>query len=898
MFYCRLCNFKTPSLPRHLLHHKFHRNIHNYVHCGFEKCLKFFKKEAHLKKHLFRSHNLLKQKENPKTVLNSDQRGKFVCSISSCEKDWDCFSDLVKHLKVHIKKNDQITCPMHDCGKKYKVLSSFTSHLTKQHRNNYKKVQDSKIYDQSEIEESQTNSDSVEAQSLECVVDNKNQSERFEIDGDAQSESPVEQNPSLEESSDLYLHNLAQFYLKLETQLLLSASTVKTIVTEITSMQRESQNIVMTSLARKLISEGISADKVDIIVKEIINEDPFLKCNVKLGSNYKRKKFYKENFDFIQPESLVIDKENQTYFSYVPIIETLKYTFQDKSIQHEILKKPEPRDKDVLFDFMDGTVYKCNTFFNDNPDALKIILYQDAFEVVNPIGAAKKKHKILAVYMSIGNLPENLRSHVNTIKLVALCKEIDFDCQKVYGKIVEDLKIIETTGIEVGEKLLKGSLVHICGDNLGSHSLGGFTENFSRAKYICRFCNVERTELEMVHGVTKTSDWRTVASYANALEQKGNSNDFEGIKFDSVFNQLQYYHVCSPGLPPCIGHDLFEGIITYDLRLFIDYLIQQKWFTLQQLNSRIDKFPYSIEDRQDKPCTLSLNSEKITGGAVQIWNFLYILPLLIEDKIKDAEDNVWQLLIILTEIVEIVCSSTIHVTYLPYLDSLICEYLCTRENLFPDTKMRPKHHYVRHYAKLILAFGPLIKVWTMRFESKHRFFKRCIRYLLNFINVVKSLSEKHELHQSLVRLGADIRLEVETFDLNDFQIDVYSADIINAIRKADLPSDIQECSKIVIIGTAYKKGNILALKQYEYQNNVIFGKICLLLYCNESDIFILFEILETEFIPYLRAYRVRKTISYECCSLQTVLHFKPMNEYNLGNMLCIKPRFGFVKHHL
>ncbi|XP_016842392.1 uncharacterized protein LOC103315333 [Nasonia vitripennis] len=454
MFYCRLCNFKTPSLPRHLLHHKFHRNIHNYVHCGFEKCLKFFKKEAHLKKHLFRSHNLLKQKENPKTVLNSDQRGKFVCSISSCEKEWDCFSDLVKHLKVHIKKNDQITCPMHDCGKKYKVLSSFTSHLTKQHRNNYKKVQDSKIYDQSEIEESQTNSDSVEAQSLECVVDNENQSERFEIDGNAQSESPVELNPSLEESSDLYLHNLAQFYLKLETQLLLSASTVKTIVTEITSMQRESQNIVMTSLARKLISEGISADKVDIIVKEIINEDPFLKCNVKLGSNYKRKKFYKENFDFIQPESLVIDKENQTYFSYVPIIETLKYTFQDKSIQHEILKKPEPRDKDVLFDFMDGTVYKCNTFFNDNPDALKIILYQDAFEVVNPIGAAKKKHKILAVYMSIENLPENLRSHVNTIKLVALCNEIDFDCQKVYGKIVEDLKIIETTGIEVGECIL------------------------------------------------------------------------------------------------------------------------------------------------------------------------------------------------------------------------------------------------------------------------------------------------------------------------------------------------------------------------------------------------------------------------------------------------------------
>ena len=91
-------------------------------------------------------------------------------------------------------------------------------------------------------------------------------------------------------------------------------------------------------------------------------------------------------------------------------------------------------------------------------------------------------------------------------------------------------------------------------------------------------------------------------------------------------------------------------------------------------------------------------------------DFLHILPLLIEDKIQDVEDDVWRLLIILMEIVEIVCSSSIHVTYLPYLENLICEYLCMREMLFPDTKMRPKHHYVRHYAKLILAFGSLIKV--------------------------------------------------------------------------------------------------------------------------------------------------------------------------------------------
>src|SRR5947199_10115322 len=118
---------------------------------------------------------------------------------------------------------------------------------------------------------------------------------------------------------------------------------------------------------------------------------------------------------------------------------------------------------------MDGNVYKNNKFFKENPDALRIILYQDAFEIVNPIGAAKKKHKLLAIYMSLGNIPHYLRCHINSIKLVALCKESDFEHETVYGKVVTDLKKMEKEGIEIDGKFIKGSLVFITGDNLGSH---------------------------------------------------------------------------------------------------------------------------------------------------------------------------------------------------------------------------------------------------------------------------------------------------------------------------------------------------------------------------------------------------------------------------------------------
>ena len=49
-------------------------------------------------------------------------------------------------------------------------------------------------------------------------------------------------------------------------------------------------------------------------------------------------------------------------------------------------------DPDLLKDFVDGTEFKTNEFFINNPESLKIILFQDGFEIVNPIGPARKKN--------------------------------------------------------------------------------------------------------------------------------------------------------------------------------------------------------------------------------------------------------------------------------------------------------------------------------------------------------------------------------------------------------------------------------------------------------------------------------------------------------------------------
>lgn len=111
------------------------------------------------------------------------------------------------------------------------------------------------------------------------------------------------------------------------------------------------------------------------------------------------------------------------------------------------------------------------------------------------------------------------------------------------------------------------------------------------------------------------------------------------------------------------------------------------------------------------------------------------MPLIIGDQVKDAADDAWQLTLKLKDIV--VCAQKISVPQIAYLEVLIEEYLDSRKYIFPETKLRPKHHYLCQYPALTMKFGPLIRLWTMRFESKHSY--RCARNLRNFKNLALSV---------------------------------------------------------------------------------------------------------------------------------------------------------------
>ena len=94
---------------------------------------------------------------------------------------------------------------------------------------------------------------------------------------------------------------------------------------------------------------------------------------------------------------------------------------------------------------------------------------------------------------------------------------------------------------------------------------------------------------------------------------------------------------------------------------------------------------------------------------------------------------------------------------------------------FPDTIIKPKAHFIQHYPQMISRFGPLIK--TLRFESKHSFFKSALALNKNRKNIFQSMAKKHQfwmyLHYSsmdneIISQGIGIT-EVPVESFNDIQ---------------------------------------------------------------------------------------------------------------------------------
>lgn len=355
-----------------------------------------------------------------------------------------------------------MACPVSGCKSVFITKTSFTSHMPRKHRHWSENVKDARC---------------------ECPTSSATIQKAASVSDD---EDTVGDGCNF---SYLYLRNICLFYMKLQGQHLLTVSTNQNIIEEMQNIHELGQANTMNQL-NLLLKVNTSIPDEDIVkISDTIKQSHLFAAfhTGPMRTAYSKTQCFKDKFTYVEPRKIMLGRhENRTEKCayYVPVLKTLNSTLESGFWQGPMSVDPHNICKtDFLSDSFDGKVFMSNTFFQENPNCLKLVLYQNAFEVVNPLRSAKKKHKVLAVYFSLLNMTPHVQSNVDHMQVVLLCTEKDFKNfghAKVFSEMLTDLKELEENGITIGDELVvKGALYCIAGDNLGSHTIGVFTENFS-----------------------------------------------------------------------------------------------------------------------------------------------------------------------------------------------------------------------------------------------------------------------------------------------------------------------------------------------------------------------------------------------------------------------------------
>ena len=570
---CRLCYYRTKSLRLYASHSQLHANGPNRPFgCANLRCTQTFTTFYRFKIHFERNHGDKRDPRNVQHVPDIASVASYQCDVQHCQKVCAGLKQFIGHLKEHVKSKTGVNCPFIKCGKRFDGVaeSTFKSHISRHH----KELTADCVQDQYILRLGSSNVPAVNSTPTAVTDDD------VHCDGEnCQNGLPKLSETEMEQ---LLIRKIAVFVMKLQAKHHVPSSTVQLMLLEFCDVFNHNLSTILEKVS-KILSDGNVEDTIVQKVSDSIQGHPLnTALDAKSGplrSEAARSSFYKHTFNYVQPVAvkLSIPGEPDKFFHYVPIHKTLHALFQDISIEYHLQdfhlhnKSMPTAYCGFLKDFFDGTVCQQSLVFQQNPKCINILLYQDEFELANPLGSAKGKHKLFAIYYTIGNLHANVRSKIDALQLVLLCKHKDlvkYGIHSVLQPLIQDLIHLETEGLDLGAKHGRqiAKVVFVLGDNLGSHTVGGFVESFS-GTYFCRYCVATRDSLLTGKCLPEDFDARTPDLYDRAVKQVEQTNieHFQGVKMNSVFHKLSQFHVCTPGLPPCIGHDLFEGIVPSDL---------------------------------------------------------------------------------------------------------------------------------------------------------------------------------------------------------------------------------------------------------------------------------------------------------------------------------------------
>lgn len=804
---------------------------------------------------------------------------------------------LLTHLRTHHgfypSSKFRLICAQGSCRRQFSTFSGFRKHLNTSHQNDFS---------------------STETITSLAEPNDHSSSPSFPF-----SDIDAGPCPLISDTNDCHSHNesgvsvidtktiCASIIAKLQ-----SSGVSNSIVSNIVGEMEEFAAGIHSQVKQDVLLALPADDQVRVAVEHSLNkfENPVTNFN----TDTKRITYFSKKWGVIEPKEITLglrydtrrNKQTGTYdqvpvkdtFVYVPILETLKFICRNADI-YSLLNTVNAPNTDLFENFCDGSYFKTHPLYSKHQNAFQIQLYYDDFETANPLGSKKSVHKIGALYFVLRNLPPRINSALMNIHLVALfhaqdLKKYGFD--PILQPLIDDVKILENDGLDlpISTDQVYGTVCQVTGDNLGMHSILGFTESFS-GRYFCRLCLIEKDNAQCVFSEDDpkvTLRCKEIFElHCKELSTLTHGSSVFGLKRNCTLNSLKFFHVCN-NFAFDIMHDVLEGVAQYEMKLIFEHLTE-KYLSKHELLSRIYAFDYGYLERKNRPTKINLehNGNSIGLNSIQTLCLVRNLPLIFGDVVPEENQN-WHLLLLLLQIINIVFSPSVTQGMTVYLKYLIAEHHELFKQLYPRRNLIPKHHYMIHYPASIRKIGPLLHMWSMRFEAKHRVFKNMMK---NFKNITKSFAKKHQIA---------IACHWETSALNNSEYgpikainlcDIDSGEILAQFLNVSMHKDIFSTNWVKINGIEYRQGLVICSSIKD--DMPVFSKITKILLVDCVIFFAVMKLHIDSFSEHFHAYKVfdgeeKDFIKADC--LEFNKPFDLQSAYGIDEGKYIVPLFSLV----
>lgn len=812
-----------------------------------------------------------------------------------CKTHQKDVNKLIRHLRnVHALSDGQdytIVCSQNFCQRTYHNFNSYARHLNRDHPQGLPNTQDTNI----------SFSDTPLDFSPPLCSD-----ETHETDMDLSQDST---------------YNYQQCAAEFAAQIYSSSNSTLTDVQRNITCTKELLSRVLDRLQEKTASllKSHNIPSNDMAVQNLMEEfESGRKMFEEIDTNHKMTKYFSDNMSLVKPREIFLGHRSDTErkhgvlsqtlvadtCQYIPILDTLRSLFENAQLQTFCSQSNLSTDG-KMYDYCDGIRFRDHQLYSKYPKALQIQLYFDDLETTNPLGSKTKVHKLGAVYFCLRNLPPRFNSSLKNIHLCLLFNSIDkevYGLSTIFKPLLDDIRLLETRGLEVQidglSTLLYGTLCLFTADNLACHSLGGYFESFA-ANMFCHTCLIDKQNAQHIFDDDHL-ELRNRDNYNEHVQL--NNPTLTGIKENSCLNSLNHFHI-TESVCGDVMHDVLEGVARLELKLMLRHFIyEENFFTLEQLNDRIAGFDYGITNGKNKPSAIvNLRTGEIRQTASQMWCLLLFLPFFIGDFIDEGNEH-WKLFLLLREICDIIFAPVVSKGLAILLKQLIIDHHSLFKLLYPDRPLIPKHHFMIHYWRMMIYFGPLSKLWCMRFEGKHAPLKRQAHVVCNFVNISKTLSTKHQIQQMFEwKLGSPLTDEVMVSDSSSVILGALEDHCSLQDQFKSIGRDVTLCSRINVsrsvcmFGQEYQIGCVLPLHLDE-RGEVVFGEVIHIFpECEKQSVLFFVRMLAQVFFhSHLHAFQLKRSRDFKIINIKDIKDSKPMHFIYFNGKMYVNPRYKIL----